>query len=164
MGNSQNPPLFMGSLISFLNIGSRMGAIVFLRQYLHNMPQGGWGNGFLYKQMDQKKMLRVIAMFFFPFVLCNSGRSWLCCRFRRWGWGGRVAIGDSEETHLEHGQGKSLKKLNRISYDDEAWFGNEYDYAYIRSQDEGTKSTLFLIQNGTLCGLELIDGLDGIMY
>ncbi len=77
---------------------------------------------------------------------------------------GGVAIGDSEEMLLEGWQDKPLEKLDRISYDDEAWFGDEYDFAYVYSQEGGTKSTVFLIKNSIACGIELIDGLDGAMY
>ena len=77
---------------------------------------------------------------------------------------GGVAIGDPEESLRENWQDRSLKRLDRISYDDEAWFGSQYDYAYIHSQAEGTKSVVFLLKDGIVWGIELIDGLDGAMY
>lgn len=77
---------------------------------------------------------------------------------------GGVAIGDLEETLLEQWRDRPVTKLDRISYDDEAWFGDEYDFAYTYSQTEGTKSIVFLIKDGIVCGIELIDGLDGAMY
>ncbi|MGI5882104.1 MAG: hypothetical protein ACOX7L_03440 [Dethiobacteria bacterium] len=75
-----------------------------------------------------------------------------------------TTMGDTEETLLRQWSDKSLRRLDRISYDDEAWFGSQYDFAYAYTEEEGTKSILFLIKEGTVCGLELIDGLDGVMY
>ena len=76
----------------------------------------------------------------------------------------RVAIGDLEEELLAAWQDKFLKKLDGISYDDEAWFGSQYDYAYAHTQKEGSKSVVFLIKGGIVYGIELINGLDGAVY
>ena len=75
-----------------------------------------------------------------------------------------VAIGDPEEKLLAVWQDKVLKKLDSISYDDEAWFGSQYDYAYAHTKKEDTKSVVFLLKDGIICGIELINGLDGNMY
>lgn len=72
-----------------------------------------------------------------------------------------IAIGDTEEFLLGHRA--ELKKIDSISYDDEAWFG-EYDSAYAYTPKESTKSIVFLIKDGMVSGIELIDGLDGSMY
>ena len=74
-----------------------------------------------------------------------------------------VAIGDSEEFLLAHWPQK-LEKVDRISYDDEAWFGGGYDYAYAYTPEESTKSVVFIIKNGSVSGIEIINGLDGAMY
>ena len=58
-----------------------------------------------------------------------------------------------------------LKKLTGgISCDDEAWFGDDYDYAYVHTPVDSTKSILFLIKDGSVSGIELINGLDGAIY
>ena len=72
-----------------------------------------------------------------------------------------ITIGDTEKFMLA--QRIELKKLDSISYDDEAWFG-EYDVAYAHAPKESTKSIVFLIKDGRVSGIELIDGLDGNMY
>lgn len=77
---------------------------------------------------------------------------------------GGVAIGDPEAILWEQWQDKPLRKLDSLSYDDESWFGDQYDYAYSYTQGEGTKSAVFLMKDGIICGLELIDGLDGAIY
>jgi len=74
-----------------------------------------------------------------------------------------VTIGDTEETLLEHWPEKPLKKMDSISYDDEAWFG-KCDLAYAYTPEEGTKSVVFLIKGGLVSGIEIINGLDGAMY
>ncbi|HZK18735.1 MAG TPA: hypothetical protein VFD15_05410 [Clostridia bacterium] len=75
-----------------------------------------------------------------------------------------VAIGDPVEALLEQWDGKDLRKWDSISYDDQAWFGSQYDFAYIYTQESGTKSIVYLIRDGVICGIELTDGLDGTMY
>jgi beta-lactamase regulating signal transducer with metallopeptidase domain len=75
-----------------------------------------------------------------------------------------VAIGDSEESLLARFGPDKLRKLDSISYDDEAWFGAEYDYAYAYTQKDGTRSLVFIIRNGLVSGIEIVDGLDGPMY
>lgn len=77
---------------------------------------------------------------------------------------GEIAIGDTEKTLLAQWKDKPLKKVDSISYDDEAYFGEQYDFAYAYTEEEGTKSAIFLIKDGIICGMELIDGLDGAMY
>lgn len=77
---------------------------------------------------------------------------------------GGSTIGDTEESLLEQWKDKPLKKLGYISYDDEAWFGDQYDFAYTYTQAEGTKSVVFLIEDGIIRGIELINGLDGAVY
>jgi hypothetical protein len=74
-----------------------------------------------------------------------------------------ITIGDTEETLLEHWPEKPLKKMDSISYDDEAWFG-KCDLAYAYTPEEGTKSVVFLIKGGLVSGIEIINGLDGAMY
>ena len=45
-------------------------------------------------------------------------------------WAAGVKIGDTEEFLSAHFGLNKLRKVDRISYDDEAWFGGEYDCAY----------------------------------
>lgn len=75
---------------------------------------------------------------------------------------GGVTIGDTEEFLLAHWPDK-LKKLDSISYDDQAWFGN-YDIAYAYTPEDSTKSAVYLIKDGLVSGIELVNGLDGAMY
>lgn len=75
-----------------------------------------------------------------------------------------VAIGSPEKALLEGWFDKPLKKFDSISYDDEAWFGDDYDYAYAHTPEESTKSLVFLIKDGLVSGIEIINGLDGAMY
>ena len=74
-----------------------------------------------------------------------------------------VTIGDTEEDLLEHWSDKPLKKMDSISYDDEVWFG-KCDLAYAYTPEEGTKSVVFLIKDGLVSGIEIINGLDGAIY
>jgi beta-lactamase regulating signal transducer with metallopeptidase domain len=74
-----------------------------------------------------------------------------------------VAIGDTEEQLLARWPEK-LEKLDSISYDDEAWFGTDYDHAYAYTPEDSTKSLLYLIKDGLVSGIEIINGLDGPMY
>jgi hypothetical protein len=74
-----------------------------------------------------------------------------------------VAIGDTEEALLKSWSDKPLKKMDSISYDDEAWFG-KCDLAYAYTPEEGTKSVVFLIRDGLVFGIEIVNGLDGAMY
>ncbi|TEB08598.1 Regulatory protein BlaR1 [Pelotomaculum schinkii] len=74
-----------------------------------------------------------------------------------------VTIGDNEEFLLAHWPDK-LKKLDGISYDDEAWFGSGYDHAYAYTPQESTISVVYLIKDGMVSGIEIINGLDGAMY
>ncbi|MGE5579909.1 MAG: M56 family metallopeptidase [Bacillota bacterium] len=76
---------------------------------------------------------------------------------------GDVAVGDTEESLLTLWPDK-LKKVDRVSNDAEAWFGSAYDYAYAYTQEDGTKIMVFLIRNGLVSGIEIVDGLDGPMY
>ncbi|MEA4848640.1 MAG: M56 family metallopeptidase [Clostridiaceae bacterium] len=75
-----------------------------------------------------------------------------------------VAIGDPEEKLWDFWVPANLKKIDSISYDDEAWFGDSYDYAYAHTPEDSTKSILFLIKDGHVSGIELVNGLDGAMY
>jgi hypothetical protein len=77
---------------------------------------------------------------------------------------GGIAIGSPEKALLESRSDKPLKKIDSISYDDEAWFGDDYDYAYANTPEESTKSLVFLIKDGLVSGIEIINGLDGAMY
>lgn len=77
---------------------------------------------------------------------------------------GGVAIGDTEEDLLKSWSEKPLKKMEGISYDDEVWFGDDYDYAYAYTPEESTKSLVFLINDGLVSGIEIVNGLDGAMY
>lgn len=74
-----------------------------------------------------------------------------------------VAIGDTENVLLESWSDKPLKKMDSISYDDEVWFG-KCDLAYAYTPEESTKSVVFLIKDGLVFGIEIINGLDGAMY
>lgn len=74
-----------------------------------------------------------------------------------------VAVGDTEEYLQERWAGKTLKKLDGISYDDEAWFG-KCDLAYAYTPGESTKSAVFLIKDGLVYGIEIVNGLDGVLY
>jgi len=74
-----------------------------------------------------------------------------------------VTIGDNEEFLLAHWSDK-LKKLDGISYDDESWFGSGYDNAYAYTPQESTISVVYLIKDGMVSGIEIINGLDGAMY
>lgn len=74
-----------------------------------------------------------------------------------------VAIGNTEAALLEHWPEKPLKKMDSISYDDEAWFG-KCDLAYAYTPEEGTKSVVFLIKDGLVFGIEIVNGLDGTLY
>lgn len=77
---------------------------------------------------------------------------------------GGVAIGDTEKALMEKQSEKPLRKIDSISYDDEAWFGDDYDYAYAHTPEESTKSMVFLIKDGLVSGIEIVNGLDGAMY
>lgn len=74
-----------------------------------------------------------------------------------------ITIGDTEEALLKGWSDKPLRKMDSISYDDEAWFG-KCDLAYAYTPEEGTKSVIFLIKGGLVSGIEIINGLDGAMY
>ncbi|MDD3706149.1 MAG: hypothetical protein PHC45_08835, partial [Clostridiaceae bacterium] len=75
-----------------------------------------------------------------------------------------ITIGSTEKALLEKQSEKPLRKIDSISYDDEAWFGNDYDYAYAHTPEESTKSLVFLINDGLVSGIEIVNGLDGAMY
>lgn len=75
-----------------------------------------------------------------------------------------VKVGDTEEFLLGLFWPDKLKKVDRISYDDEAWFGGEYDYAYGYTPEDSTMSVVFVIENARVIGLEVVNGLDGAMY
>ncbi|MDD4503732.1 MAG: hypothetical protein PHS15_02755 [Clostridiaceae bacterium] len=74
-----------------------------------------------------------------------------------------VAIGDTEEALLKSWSDKPLKKMDSISYDDEVWFG-KCNLAYAYTPEEGTKSVVFLIKDGLVFGIEIVNGLDGALY
>lgn len=57
----------------------------------------------------------------------------------------------------------SERKLDSISYDDESWF-SDYNTAYAYTPEESTKSIVYLIKDGVVSGIELINGLDGSLY
>ncbi len=75
-----------------------------------------------------------------------------------------VKIGDTEELLLAHPWPDELRKVDKISYDDEAWFGGKYDHAYAYTPEDSTKSVVFIIRNGSVSGIEIVNGLDGPMY
>ena len=75
-----------------------------------------------------------------------------------------VAIGDTEESLLERFGPEKLRKVAGISYDDEAWFGGEYDHAYAYTPKDSTRSVVYIVAQGLVAGIEVIDGLDGPMY
>lgn len=74
-----------------------------------------------------------------------------------------VTIGDTEEFLLAHWP-QNLKKVGRISYDDEAWFGDGYDHAYAYTPENSTKSVVFIVTDGSVSGIEIVNGLDGPLY
>jgi len=75
-----------------------------------------------------------------------------------------VAIGDPEEKLWDFWLPKDLKQVNDgILADDEAWFGDDYDTAYAYTP-EGTKSILYLVKDGRVSGIEVVNGLDGALY
>jgi len=78
-------------------------------------------------------------------------------------YSGGAAIGDTEEALLKSWSDKTLKKTDSISYDDEAWFG-KCDFAYAYTPEESTKSVVFLIKDGLVSGIEIVNGLDGALY
>ena len=56
-----------------------------------------------------------------------------------------------------------LKKLDKISPDDEAWFGADYDYAYCYVEGESTqspRSLVYIIRDGLVSGIKVLDGLE----
>ncbi len=76
---------------------------------------------------------------------------------------GGVVIGSKEEVLLKNWTERPLKKIDSISYDDEEWFG-KCDFAYAYTPGEGTKSIVFLIKDGSVFGIEAVNGLDGALY
>jgi hypothetical protein len=53
-----------------------------------------------------------------------------------------VKIGDTEQSLMARLSPDNLKKVESISYDDEAWFGSSHDYAYAYTPKDSTKSLL----------------------
>ncbi len=72
-----------------------------------------------------------------------------------------IAIGEPEKTLLDSWP-RELKKLENIHYDDEVWFGNNYDNAYVYT--EGVQSIIYIIKDGLVSGIGLMNGLDGPTY
>lgn len=70
-----------------------------------------------------------------------------------------VRIGDTEESLFKHPWPEELKKVDRISHDSEAWFGDGYDYAYAYTPKDVTKSLVFLMRDGLVSGIEIVDDL-----
>lgn len=79
-------------------------------------------------------------------------------------WAAGVKIGDTEESLSTHFGPNKLRKVDRISYDDEAWFGGEYDCAYAYTPKDSTKSVVYIITNGLVSGIDVVNGLDGPIY
>lgn len=75
-----------------------------------------------------------------------------------------VAVGDHEEKLWDHWTPGQLRKLDQISHDDEGWFGADYDYGYVYVPEGSTKSIMYLIKDGRVTGISLVDGLFGPMY
>lgn len=75
-----------------------------------------------------------------------------------------VAIGDPEEKLWDHWLPEQLRKMDEISHEDEDWFGHDYDYGYVHVPKDSTKSIMYLIKDGRVIGIGLMDGLDGPMY
>ncbi|MGI6666835.1 MAG: hypothetical protein ACOX5Q_05175 [Bacillota bacterium] len=75
-----------------------------------------------------------------------------------------VAIGDPEEKLWDHWLPEQLRKMDEISHEDEGWFGDDYDYGYVHVPKDSTKSIMYLIKDGQVTGIGLLDGLDGPMY
>lgn len=75
-----------------------------------------------------------------------------------------VAIGDPEEKLWDHWLPEQLRKMDEISYEDEEWFGDGYDCGYVHVPKDSTKSIMYLIKDGRVTGIGLLDGLDGPMY
>lgn len=75
-----------------------------------------------------------------------------------------VAIGDAEEKLWDHWKSSELRKLDEISYEDEEWFGSDYDYGYVHTPKDSTRSIMYLVKDGRITGVGLLDGMDGPMY
>ncbi|NLC15154.1 MAG: hypothetical protein GX784_02380 [Firmicutes bacterium] len=75
-----------------------------------------------------------------------------------------VAAGDPEERLWDRWSREELRKLSRISHEDEGWFGGDYDCGYVYVPEGGTKSIIYLIKDGKVAGIGLADGLFGSMY
>ncbi|MGE5580485.1 MAG: hypothetical protein ACM3WU_10620 [Bacillota bacterium] len=75
-----------------------------------------------------------------------------------------VAIGDPEEKLWDHWLPSELRKLDEILYEDEDWFGSDYDYGYVHAPKDSTRSIMYLVKDGRITGIGLLNGLDGSMY
>ncbi len=74
-----------------------------------------------------------------------------------------VAIGDTEQFLTAHGP-EGLKTVDGISYDDEAWFGQNYDRVYAYTPENSVKSVVFIVKDGLVSGIIVVNGLDGPAY
>lgn len=75
-----------------------------------------------------------------------------------------VAVGDPEETIWDHWLPEHLKKIDKLSHEDEGWFGDDYDCGYVYAPAESTKSIVYVVKDGRVAGIGLVDGLFGSMY
>ena len=75
-----------------------------------------------------------------------------------------VAVGDPEERLWDRWSREELRKFGRISHEDEGWFGSDYDYGYVYVPEGSNKSIMYLIKDGRVTGISLVDGLFGPMY
>jgi hypothetical protein len=88
-----------------------------------------------------------------------------CIRTVREGYFNKgVAVGDQEEKLWDHWLPEQLRKMDRLSHEDEDWFGEDYDHGYVYAPEESTKSIMYLIKNGRVAGIGLVDGIFGSMY
>ncbi len=74
-----------------------------------------------------------------------------------------VAMGDTEQFLTAHGP-EGLKTVDGISYDDEAWFGHNYDRVYAYTPENSIKSVVFIVEDGLVSGIIVVNGLDGPAY
>lgn len=74
-----------------------------------------------------------------------------------------IEVGDGEQALLERYRDGTLKKLDGLHTDDEQWFGR-FDYAYASVPEGRIWGILYLIQDGLVSGIAVLNGLDGPPY
>jgi hypothetical protein len=75
-----------------------------------------------------------------------------------------ISVGDPEEKLWDHWQPEQLRKMDRLSHEDEDWFGENYDHGYVYAPEESTRSVVYLVKDGRVAGIGLVDGIFGSMY